>query len=650
MFLKKHSHFYFLLMLLVSFKTYSASSPDGMWEYLGSQDTHQLTGIEAELPAQYGVFNLDRASLEEMLKGAEDLEEGSSARIIIPKPDGSFAEFEFLASHVLEPALAREYPEIRTFKGSLVGNKGLTIRYDLTPAGFHAQVTTEEGTYYISPFSGSQYISFFAKDFSSDDFGCEQNHMMGEDSDPFLTSLKPLINYGTSLKTYRIAVAATGEYTAAVGGTKLLALSSIATALNFINSIYEREVDVRFQLISSDANIIYTDAATDPYTPASGNIALLTQNQSTVTSVIGSANFDVGHLFHALAGTSNSGSGVATLRSVCSSTAKARGVSTATRVGVVPINPFFYRIITHELAHQFGANHSFNAPCGGNRNDATAYEPGSGTTIMSYAAGCPPYNITNLPDTFFHRISLEEISTFLTTGNGRLCGTQTSLANAIPTAEAGPSYTIPKSTPFVLTGTASDPNFNVLSFDWEQYNNEIIAGVYPQPTTLAGPVFRSFVPTNSNLRYFPRLADILNNVSPTWEVLPAVSRTMNFSLVVRDGVGGVSSDNTQITVTDTSGPFKVLSPNGGQTLRSNITVTWDRANTHLAPVSTSLVDILLSNDNGQTFPIVLANNTPNDGSQVVTLPITPSLTARIMVRAEGNVYFDVSNAPFTITP
>jgi hypothetical protein len=203
--------------------------------------------------------------------------------------------------------------------------------------------------------------------------------------------------------------------------------------------------------------------------------------------------------------------------------------------------------------------------------------------------------------------------------------------------------------PFLLTGAGTDINANTLTYTWEQYDREL-APMPPLATSTIGPNFRSFLPSTSPSRSFPRLADVLANIAPTWEVLPSVTRTLNFSLVVRDGVGGARSDNTTVTVSSTSGPFVVISPNGGESRRALITVSWNPANSNLAPVNTALVDILLSTNNGASFPTVLADNTPNDGSQSVTLPALSTSQARIQIRAEGNIFYDVSNGPFTITP
>ena len=77
-------------------------------------------------------------------------------------------------------------------------------------------------------------------------------------------------------------------------------------------------------------------------------------------------------------------------------------------------------------------------------------------------------------------------------------------------------------------------------------------------------------------------------------------------------------------------------------------MTWDVAGTDAAPVNAANVKISLSTDGGHTYPIVLAASTPNDGSQSVAFRTSPRSGARIKIEAVGNVFFDVSNADFTI--
>lgn len=629
-----------VLAVFIASPTLLGDKDENVWTFVGNESTNTLTSLSPdELPSRYSIFHLDEAALHRKLSQA-----GILGHLHMPSPEGVLVEFKFSNSNMMHRDLAALYPKIKTFKGKSIKNEQ-DIRFDTSDTGFRGQVLSPGGVYYISPLNSESYIVYYAKYYKPEgEFNCT-NHEEALELGPE-NPLFPLFRYGGINRTYRLAVAATGEYTAAAGGTKESALSSIATAFNFINGIYGREVGVELQLIANNSNIIYTDPNVDPFTPESGSITVLAQNQTNTDQVIGSANYDIGHIVHALAGGGNFGSGVASLSSTCRTTSKARGLSSASRIGLLPMNPSFYRIIAHELGHQFGANHSFNSSCNGNRNGATAYEPGSGSTIMSYAGGCSPFNIQSLADTYFHRISLEEISTFLV-GTGSTCGAVTNTGNAAPFAQAGSSYNIPRSTPFVLRGIGLDFNGDTLLYDWEQFNNEI-ATMPPLATSTVGPNFRSFPPTTSPLRYFPRLADILANTTPLWEVLPSVSRTMNFSLVVRDKEGGVASDNTDVTIVGTSGPFIVTSPNGGETGVGSIIVTWDPANTTLAPINATFVDILLSTDNGNSFPFLLVNNTPNDGSQTVVLPNIVTTNARIQVKADSNIFFDVSNGPFSI--
>lgn len=636
---------FLLASLMFTSLTIKAAVNNSFWTFIGNEINHPFSDLDpADLPSEYSIFILDSDAFNQSLTEASTSEE--NAQVSIPTPEGTENDVIYWKSEVMHPDLAEQFQDIKPFQGFDAFNHVNMVRFDTGPLGFHALADSQDGQYYISPLGENRYIVFYAKHFRTlTSFDCISDKLAEKDAQP---SVQPFISYGSTKRTYRLAVAATGEYTQATGGTVATSLASIVTAVNFINGIYERDIGVRLQLVANNSSIIYTNSLLDPYTPTLGNSSMLLANQTNTDLVIGAANYDIGHVVHNLAGTGNSGSGVATLNSTCRVLSKARGVSTATRIGQVPVNPFFHRVLIHEIGHQLGAHHSFNSSCNNNRTDATAYEPGGGSTIMSYAGGCSPYNVQTLSDMYFHRINLEEIATFLS-GTGGTCGTVTSTSNAIPSVEAGASYTIPRSTPFALAGIAMDANGNPLTYSWEQYNNEI-AVMPPQATSPSGPNFRSFVPSTSPVRYFPRLPDILANVSPIWEVLPSVSRTMTFSLVVRDGLGGVASDNTFVTVAGTAGPFVVTAPNGGEVRRASTVVTWNTASTNLAPVNTQFVDILLSLDNGATFSSILANNTPNDGNQTVTLPAISNSSARIQVRAEANIFFDVSNAPFTITP
>lgn len=282
---------------------------------------------------------------------------------------------------------------------------------------------------------------------------------------------------------------------------------------------------------------------------------------------------------------------------------------------------------------------------------------------------------------------------------------QTATGNNAPVVNAPLGYTIPVRTPFALTGSATDQDGDTLTYMWEQNDRGASGtaggtGLITQPK-LNGPLFRQFgtravvsatdtllygspgenVVTTNPTRVFPDMVQILANntnaetgacslinaSAPTASEIDCLSEflptaayvgtsgvnaspaSLNFRLTARDGRGGVNSGNTQLLLAANAGPFLVTSPNTAVTLDSgNQTVTWAVANTDVAPVSTSNVKITLSTDSGLTFPTVLAANVPNNGSAVVSLPAVPTSTARIKVEAIGNIFFDVSNADFTI--
>jgi hypothetical protein len=215
-------------------------------------------------------------------------------------------------------------------------------------------------------------------------------------------------------------------------------------------------------------------------------------------------------------------------------------------------------------------------------------------------------------------------------------------------ANAGPGYTIPANTPFVLTGSGTDVNTgDVLTYAWD----EMDLGKASTATDMADegtrPLFRSFVPSSSPARYFPKLDSLRNNVSDIGERLPTTNRQLKFRLTVRDQRGGVADSDVALTVTNSAGPFQVIAPNGGESLQTSTTATWNVANTNLAPVSCPSVGITLSTDSGASFPVSLLASTPNTGSATVTFPAGTSSTARLKIQCTNNIFFDISNNNFS---
>ena len=407
-----------------------------------------------------------------------------------------------------------------------------------------------------------------------------------------------------------------------------------------INGVFEKEIALTMVIIANNTEIIFLNAGSDPYTNNNGG-AMLGQNQSTINSIIGTANYDIGHVF------STGGGGIASLGSVCGSS-KAQGVTGLPQ----PIGDDFYiNYVAHEMGHQFRANHTQNNSC--QRNNATSMEPGSASTIMGYAGICSP-NVQNNSDAYFHAISIQEMWGFISILGGSACPVETNTGNAPPTADAGLNYTIPRTTPFILKGIATDPDTeDVLSHNWEQMNQQI-GTMPPQNTSAFGPMFRSENSLISPNRYMPKLSTVLNGqTQTTWEVVPSVSRTMKFRYTVRDNVAGGSSsasDDTVITVDGDSGPFVVTSQNTSTTWspQSNETITWDVAGTDVAPVDSPNVDILFSTNGGQTYDVVIAEDIPNNGSAAISAPNLNTTSGRFMIISSNNIFYDINGGVITI--
>lgn len=570
----------------------------------------------------------------------------SDNSLILPMPNGTMQRFTIIESPVMAPELSAKYPEIKTYLGQGKDDRSLSVRCDITPRGFHAMIFTPDGTVFIDPYRMGDlenYISYYKKDFipPREKYMPEYNAGDIKVKEPGAVPVQQLAS-GTQLRTYRLALAADSNYYNFQGGTKPLTMAAMVTSMNRVNFVYEREVSIRMVIIAGDDQLIFP-GTTSPYpytvTDACG---LRPQNQAKIDAVIGSANYDIGHLFAMSAG------GCATGNSVCNAATKAYGVTgTSNPVG----DPFDIDYVAHEMGHQFNGDHTWNGTVGscspGQYIAVSAYEPGSGTTIMAYAGICGSDNLQPNSDPYFHTRSFDQIVAYSTTSTGNSCPVTSATGNAVPSVNAGANYTIPKSTPFILTGSGSDPDGDPLTYCWEEF--DLGPAGPPNVPTTTGPIFRSFNPVTSTSRTFPRLSNILNNTTTIGEILPSITRAMTFRLTARDnkaGGGGVNYSSMTLNIDGTKGPFAVTAPNSATTWCPGAhTVTWSVNGSETLAAN---VNILLSTDDGLTFPVTLASNTPNDGSQSVNIPCTFSTQGRIKVESVGNVFFDISNANITI--
>lgn len=602
-------------------------------------------------PERFGLMQLDLGEISKLLKTApEEFSSKSGIIVEIPMPNNSFQRFEVFHSPVMEPGLAAKFPGIDTWRGQGIDNPRAAVAIDITHQGFHAMIVSPEGQVFVDPYAKSNtqwYISYFKKDLKRLDKFQEEGVLESIDQTPILKKSGGVAQrtHGTQLRTYRLALAATYEYTTFHGGTVALALSAMTTSVNRVVQVYRMEFGVNLVLVSNTNLLIYTTTS-DPYTNNNGS-TMLNENQTNVNSIIGSANYDIGHVF------STGGGGIAALASVCVASTKAMGVTGSSS----PVNDAFdIDYVAHEMGHQFGGNHSFNGNTGscsgGNRNSSTAYEPGSGSTIMAYAGICSPQDLQANSDPYFHTINFDEIVSNITTGSASGCAVVSSSGNTPPLAQRGNSpISIPFGTPFTLTGSGSDADNDSLTYCWEQFN--LGASSAPNTPSSTGPRFRSYNPSTSPSRTFPRYDAILTNTVPVGEVLSTAAQNLNFRLTVRDNkalCGGVDYDqNLMVVNVASSGPFALTTAPSIWAVGSTQTVTWSVNNTNTSPVNCSNVDILLSIDDGKTWPYVLASNTPNDGSEVINLPANVTTqTARLQVKPTNNVFFTVSPSSFSI--
>ncbi|MEP7213589.1 MAG: M12 family metallo-peptidase [Acidobacteriota bacterium] len=683
---------YLSAFALAAFFCVGADAQSGaIWTQVGEASLQQQDQLQRQdVPRAYRTFRLDKQALIGVLDRAPDefarAERSADSVITLPMPDGSLAKFRFEHSLVVERGLLDKYPELgRTYRAVGIDDPTASARFDLLASGFHAIVLSRGGTVLVDPYTAgdvSTYITYDKADAPrSSDFSCDfddQNAVDGISTPSparfeFAPDAVSDLSSGTQLRTYRLALAATNEYAAAVGGNTIAGtLAAQVLIMNRVNGVYEREVAIHMNIVANNNLLIYAGdqlcgttpvactSANDPYTNNNGS-TMLGENQTNLNALIGTANYDIGHVF------STGGGGVATLNGPCGAS-KARGVTGLSNpVG----DAFAIDYVAHEMGHQWGGVHTFNGSVsncsGGNRSSSGAYEPGSGITIMAYAGICGNQNLATHSIDTFHVKSLEQIIAYSQTGNGNTCAVTTPSLNTPPVVSVvgGASFNVPMQTPFALTAAATDANGDSITYDWQEYDLGAATTAVPNTdATGAMPIFRPYLPTTGGTRTFPSMQYVLANanVPPstygnnllTGELMPSIARTMTFQVIARDnraGTGGISTTTATVAVDAASGPFVLTGPNTAVTWTpsSSQSVTWNVANTTAAPVSAANVKISLSTDGGQTFPTVLAASTPNDGLETITVPNVLTTQARIKIEAVGNIFFDVSNADFTIS-
>ena len=649
-----------LFLIVILFAASNSFSQSAIWKKITPNEVTSPVLARESNASEFLLYSLNLKALKEKLVTAPSRNVGQESNIVIafPNPNGEMQNFKIYEASIMHLELATKHPEIQSYVGFGLEDKTAIIRFSTTIFGLHTMTFSgKTGTSYIDPYSKDleNYMVYSKSSLTtSRQFSCGS---IGGDLDlaeDVSTDLSFRRADNGLFKTYRLAMACTIEYAAfhvnaaGVGGGTIAArkaavLAAMNVTMTRVNGVFERDMSLTMQIIPN--NDLLINITSDSYDNSNPGFILLEQNQTQVDNIIGTANYDIGHVC------STGGGGVASLGCVCNSATKARGVTGS----FAPVgDPYDIDFVAHEIGHQYGANHTFNSDqggCSGNQSAASAYETGSGSTIMAYAGLCAPDDVQNNSDAYFHARSMSQM--FALINGSANCAVAVPNGNTPPVVDAGLDYTIPFGTAFVLTGSASDADNDGLTYCWEQYNNQLSAQP-PVATSTSGPNFRSRNPSNSPSRFFPVFSSVLaNNLTPTWEVVPNVARTMIFSLVVRDNGSPLGSQTGRETMNlriASVGPFKVTSQNTPTAWLRNSTqtITWDVAGTTANNINTAFVNIKLSVDGGVTFPYLLAENTANDGTENITAPDVVSQNCRILIEAVGNVFYAVNTTTFNI--
>ncbi|RQO35195.1 propanediol utilization protein [Chryseobacterium sp. KBW03] len=621
------------------------------WEP-ASQKTSQ---IRKEVEVKYS-YRFDLQSLRNILKDAVETGKGAQAVIVsLPTAEGKIEKFAVYSDPVMEKSMADRY-QLGSYVGVGVDDPGKYVRFSTAPTEMQSMIIKDGKFEFIEPITTDKqvYGVFYKTKRTEADHGFEctteeKNFKDIKSLEAF--GKKNLSNLGitnrpasTKFRTYRLALSTTGEYTKKfdpAGGTANTVTQMNAT-MTRVNGVFQKDFAIKL-IIQDLPNIIYTDPTSDPYT---NNLNL--QLQQTLTSQVGNAAYDMGHVFNAAGGNGNAGSIGSTCLNPATATSLAKGSGFTQNTN--PTGDLFdIDYVAHEMGHQLGGNHTFSHATEGS---GVNVEPGGGTTIMGYA-GITQDNVQPNSDAYFHYSSIFQILNSLDAKT--TCGTSENITNnTAPTIAALTAYTIPKGTPYYLDASATDAEGDAMKYTWEQYdsvnNLASISGDNGWGYNAQGSIARSFFGTASGRRYFPSLplvmAGKLTNKA-TWETVSYIPRLLQYAVTVRDENAlrpMLVSAETTVTVGN-DGPFKFNGITSSTTLYNNAsnTITWNVANTNTAPYNAGNVKIEYTTDlvNGSTWTELVAS-TPNTGSYTGQMPASLTGAIKLKISAIGNVFYAVS--------
>lgn len=659
----------FLLFAAVVLCFGQLSAQKNAWRKISQESTSELQRIKQDSYSEkQQLFQVNVDAIRQVLTQAKDKFSGAAGILVeFPNVDGALEKFQVWENSNFAPELQAQFPEIRAYIGKNLTD-GSTIHFSMSPAGIQTMILRpDRSSEFIEPYTKdhSTYVLFDSKTRNSgrlplncttEDIALNQEVIQATNPTGRSNNL--------SYKTMRLALSCTGEYSTFFGGTVLGAMGGMNATMTRVNGVMEIDLAIHLNIIANNSAVVFTNANTDPYSNASvgtdpanaGNSnGWNIQLQNTLTSLLGEGVYDIGHLFGASGGGGNAGC----IGCVCVDGSKGSGY-TSPSDSVPQGDTFDIDYVIHEMGHQMGGNHTHSSSVEGT---GVNVEPGSGSTIMAYAGIVPGLNVQNHSDPYFTYRTILQIQTNM---ENKTCPVSTPITtNTAPVVTAPADFTVPSGTAYILKGAATDAQNDNLTYCWEQNNgaNAQVDGAQSicYETKTGGPNYRSFSPKTTPDRYMPEYSKVLaGTLSTTWESVSTVQRILKFTLTVRDNhIGGWQTNTDEVNVTSAApfngttgvGPFKITSQNTAGVIwgtpNTTQTVTWDVNNVTSLPGSAN-INIKLSTDGGLTWPITLATNTANDGSEVINVPAVTSMNCRLMIEPTANIYYAVNATPFAI--